>query len=530
MKKSGKQGDRRRIGLLGGSFNPAHDGHREISILALERLSLDAVMWLVTPGNPLKDPSIYAPYEERLRQARRAADHPDIVVSDFERRHGLTYTVDTIDRLKALNPNTNYVWLMGADSFETLHEWRDWRNIVQSAPIAVFRRPGYENAPINSVAAREFSFERRDIDAATGLADLPPPAWIFFPETDNKISSTAIRARIDREQVEPIGDLEAPYGDLAFFLDLHPAAADFRTDAHTALSARPRSISPMYFYDAEGSRLFDKITSLKEYYVTHTERSLFLNAAADITSKIFDGATVVEYGSGSSEKVEWLVNGVHNAAGYVAIDISKEHLVRSATELAGILPVPVGAICADFHSVIKLPDGVLPAANGRLGYFPGSTVGNMAPESAAAFLRRAHNTLGDNAQFLIGFDLAKDRSIIEEAYNDAEGVTAAFNLNLLTRLKNELGAEIDVGAFEHVAFFNEAHSRLEMHLRAKEATSIVLDGRSYDFKLGETIHTENSYKYSIDRFSALLEETPWRLTESWFDDRRWFAACLLRNS
>lgn len=183
----------RRIGLLGGSFNPAHQGHRDISLAGLDRLALDSVWWLVTPGNPLKDPADYAPFEERAHGAGKAAAHPDIVISDFERRQNLQYTVDTLERLSLLHPDTAFVWLMGADSLANFHRWKDWRRIASLVPIAVFNRPGYGDDALTSKAARELAAFRLNEDKAESLAGSEPPAWIYFSDTDNPLSSTAIR-------------------------------------------------------------------------------------------------------------------------------------------------------------------------------------------------------------------------------------------------------------------------------------------------------------------------------------------------
>ncbi len=187
--------DASRVGLLGGSFNPAHEGHREISLLALKRLELDAVWWIVSPGNPLKDAGGYAPYDERLQTARRVADHPRIVISNFEERKGLQYTVDTLEALRALWPQIDFVWLMGADSLATFHRWRDWRKIAALAPIAVFNRPGFETVFKTSQAAEELAAFRIDESAAASLAGAEPPAWIFIPDPMNPQSSTAMRTR-----------------------------------------------------------------------------------------------------------------------------------------------------------------------------------------------------------------------------------------------------------------------------------------------------------------------------------------------
>lgn len=190
-----KQSEPRRIGLLGGSFNPAHAGHREISLAALDRLGLDAVWWLVTPGNPFKEKAVYAAYEQRLRQARRIADHPDIVVSDFERRHDLQYTVDTLERLQDLNPDVSFIWLMGADSLANLHRWKDWRRIAELVPFAVFSRPGYGEDALAGDAAAALSAFRINETQAEALIDREPPAWVYFADIDNPLSSTELRKR-----------------------------------------------------------------------------------------------------------------------------------------------------------------------------------------------------------------------------------------------------------------------------------------------------------------------------------------------
>jgi len=190
----------------------------------------------------------------------------------------------------------------------------------------------------------------------------------------------------------------------------------------------------------------------------------------------------------------------------------------------------VAAVCADFHGPVVLPKGILPHEDRWLGFFPGSTLGNMLPETAVKFLKRASETLGPDAEFLIGIDLEKDKRVLEAAYNDREGITAAFNLNLLTRMRRELGAELEIDAFEHYAFYNEQKRRIEMHLRAVRPTAIRIGEGVYNFEKGETLHTENSHKYSLDRLEALFAETPWRLKKHWIDEKQWFAACLLSNS
>ncbi|NNL88156.1 MAG: L-histidine N(alpha)-methyltransferase [Marinicaulis sp.] len=522
----------KRVGLLGGSFNPAHHGHRDIAIAAIDALGLDEVWWLVTPGNPLKDEKSYAPYDDRLCEAKIVANHAQIIVSDFERVHDLQYTIDTMAALQRDFPATKFVWLMGADSLENFHRWKDWREIANTMPIAVFSRPGSVDAATGSIAAKYLREHQISEDDAKLLVGLAAPAWIFISSTNNPISSTEIRANEDERAtgVQNVGDLYAPHGPLEFFYDLHPDLGDFLTDVVEGLSASPKTISPKYFYDELGSKIFQKITDLEAYYPTRTEKEVFLKNAEDITAAIGDGAAVFEYGSGASEKIEWLMNGLEEPAAYVAMDISKTYLLENASAISGEIAPPVAAVCADFNTSIQLPDGFFPNAKRWLGFFPGSTIGNMPPAAAAKFLERASETLGEGAKFLLGVDLEKESNILNAAYNDPEGVTAAFNLNLLARMKRELDAELNLDDFEHFAFYNEVDSRIEMHLRAVRETQIIVNGRQFPFSPRETIHTENSYKYSTDRLKALFASTPWRLERMWTDPKNWFAACLLSNN
>jgi len=327
-----------------------------------------------------------------------------------------------------------------------------------------------------------------------------------------------------------VTDLTAPYGPLAFLLDLHPDAGNFRADVIAGLSAPQKWISAKYFYDEYGSKLFQRITALDAYYPTRTEMEIFEKDGQAIADAIGPGAAVFEYGSGASEKMDWLIKGLPDPVAYVAMDISKEHLIENASALARAYPLPVAAVAADFHAPVALPKDALPPRKRWLGYFPGSTIGNMLPETAVAFLRRASHTLGPHAKFLLGVDLEKSDDVLSAAYNDAEGVTAEFNLNILRRMRRELDATLTMDDFEHVAFYNDVDRRIEMHLRARRATTIEIDGRVFAFEAGETLHTENSHKYSLERLSALFAQTPWRLERAWRDERNWFAACLLSNS
>ena len=317
--------------------------------------------------------------------------------------------------------------------------------------------------------------------------------------------------------------------ELAFFRDLNPDIGDFKSDAIAGLTARPKVISPKYFYDETGSKIFDKITALPEYYPTRTERALFLERGDEIAAALPARSGIFEYGSGSSEKIEWLLDRITDPVIYIAMDISRDHLLENASALAEALALPVGAICADFHAPIALP-ALNPAPEQWVGYFPGSTIGNMSPEAATQFFSRASETLGSNAKFLLGVDLIKDVRVLEAAYDDSEGVTAAFNINLLSRMKRELGAELNEGDFEHFSFFNENESRIEMHLRATRPTAIAIEDRIFSFDAGETLHTENSYKYTIEGIERLIEKTSWRLENVWTDPSAWYAACLFSNA
>ena len=326
-------------------------------------------------------------------------------------------------------------------------------------------------------------------------------------------------------------NLQAPYGPLAFFLNLEPALSDFKSDVIEGLSKPQKSLSPMYFYDARGSEIFEKITELDAYYPTRTERKIMIDNADAIGEAIGARAAVLEYGAGAPDKIRRLLDMLHDPVAYIAMDISGEHLVEGMSDLATEMEdFPIAAICADFNDHVNIPPNILPHPETWLGYFPGSTLGNLNPENAARFLRRTSETLGPDALMLLGIDLYKDEEVLQRAYDDPEGVTAEFNLNVLRRMQSELGADLNLDDFEHLALVNHEKFRIEMHLRAVRKTRISLDGNVFDFEKGETLHTENSYKFGKKRFETLLEETPWRMSEVWCDENDWFAACLLSNT
>ncbi|QWG25279.1 L-histidine N(alpha)-methyltransferase [Bradyrhizobium sediminis] len=289
----------------------------------------------------------------------------------------------------------------------------------------------------------------------------------------------------------------------------------FAQDAIEGLSQFPKRLSPKYFYDATGSELFEQITVLPEYYPTRTELGILHDRAGEIASIIPGGAALVEFGAGATTKVRLLLNQCALSA-YVPVDISGDFLKAQADALRRDFPaLSVYPVTADFTAPFALPDAVRQVP--KVGFFPGSTLGNFEPHEASAFMRSAREILGQGAQMVIGVDLEKDERVLYDAYNDAAGVTARFNLNVMVRINRELGGNFDTGAFIHRAIYNRDRHRIEMHLISKKAQSVRVLGRSFSFRPGETIHTESSYKYSLDRFTALARGSGWTPVESWTD-------------
>jgi dimethylhistidine N-methyltransferase len=300
----------------------------------------------------------------------------------------------------------------------------------------------------------------------------------------------------------------------------------FAHDALEGLTQTPKSLSPKYFYDAVGSDLFEQITLLPEYYPTRTELGILHDRSGDIAALIPRGAALVEFGAGATTKVRLLLKSCSFAA-YVPVDISGEFLAAQAGGLRTDFPdLAVHPVAADFTQTFELPEQV--RGMPKVGFFPGSTLGNFEPREASRFLCRAAEILGRDALMVLGVDLEKDEHLLQAAYNDAAGVTAKFNLNLLTRMNRELGANFDVSSFAHRATYNRDEHRVEMHLFSRKAQKIRLCGRTISFAAGESIHTENSYKYSIHRFSALARASGWRLDTSWTDAQGMFSVHVLR--
>ncbi|MDB5503359.1 MAG: hypothetical protein JWR89_3261, partial [Tardiphaga sp.] len=301
---------------------------------------------------------------------------------------------------------------------------------------------------------------------------------------------------------------------------LAPAPLDattsaFAADVAEALSQHPKKLSPKYFYDAAGSELFEQITKLPEYYPTRTELEILRARGSDIRAIIPEGAALVEFGAGATTKVRLLLNECEFGA-YVPVDISGDFLNAQAAELRADFPaLNVFPVTADFTAPFELPDAV--RAMPKVGFFPGSTLGNFEPHEACGFLRSARAILGQNALMLIGIDLEKDEKQLYAAYNDAAGVTGQFNKNVLVRINRELGGDFDLSAFAHRAIYNRERHRIEMHLIAKKPQTVNVLGRSFAFRAGESIHTESSYKYSLERFAALAKGSGWTPKASWTD-------------
>lgn len=315
-------------------------------------------------------------------------------------------------------------------------------------------------------------------------------------------------------------------------LPLQPLESDsasvetFLADVLDGFSTQSKKLSPKYFYDAAGSELFEEITRLSEYYPTRTEIGILKDNACDIAALIPPSAALIEFGAGASTKIRRLLDCADISA-YVPVDISGDFLSDQATALRRDYPsLAVEPVIADFTSAFELPFAV--AGLPKVGFFPGSTIGNFEPHEASQFLRRARDILGKNALFIVGVDLEKDERVLHAAYNDAAGVTARFNLNLLVRINRELGANFDLSKFAHRAIYNRERHRIEMHLIARRPQTVGVAGRAFHFRMGESIYTESSYKYSVERFAALARGSAWTPVQTWLDANSMFSVHALR--
>ncbi len=301
------------------------------------------------------------------------------------------------------------------------------------------------------------------------------------------------------------------------FRDEGPEIGDFKTEVIENLSREQKTLPCKFFYDKKGSTLFDRICELDEYYPTRTEVSLLDRHGQEFAELSGPSCHLIEFGSGSSVKVRLLLDRLDEPAAYTAIDISRDHLIDAASALAEEFPaLDVEAVCADYTQPLRL-ERENGNAGRRLGFFPGSTIGNFAPDEAHAFLERSAETIGPGGSMLIGVDLKKDEDTLVAAYNDRKGVTAAFNENLLARINRELEGDFDLSAFSHDAVYNRQHGRIEMHLVSERDQTARVGDRSFDFRAGETIHTENSYKYSIEQFQGLCREARYEPVQAWTD-------------
>ncbi|WP_199610610.1 L-histidine N(alpha)-methyltransferase [Flocculibacter collagenilyticus] len=342
-----------------------------------------------------------------------------------------------------------------------------------------------------------------------------------------------------------------PLPSNAVHLDFSVSQEEFYHDVIDGLSQPQKTLPCKYFYDELGSALFEDICQLEEYYVTRTEKALMHKITEQVPRLIPKGVTVIEPGSGAGEKIHWLLNALHRPAGYIAMDISKEILIRSCQVIKRAFPsLEVASCVADFNDFEKLSGllATLQPAHPML-FFPGSTIGNLTPDQAVNFLTNYRTVLLDYAQrtnskttqsswqslspslnpnndvgsVLIGVDLIKDKATLEAAYDDKQGVTAAFNTNLLTRINRELNADFNLNLFKHKAIFNEAKSRVEMHLVATADHFVTVNDLTFAFTKGETIHTENSYKYTLPDFCDLLRQAGFEPKQVWMDDKEWFS-------
>ncbi len=313
---------------------------------------------------------------------------------------------------------------------------------------------------------------------------------------------------------------------LARSLRRQPQNADhaaFAADVLAGLAATPKRVPAKYFYDEAGSRLFERLTDVPEYYPTRTEIKILRDHAADIAKFIPEGSALIEFGSGSSRKARVLLRALPPLAAYVPVDICAEMVAQEAAELRPDFPqLNVLPVTADICFPFDLPEQAREAAV-RVGFFPGSTIGNFERHEAAAFLRNAANILGPGARLIIGADLVKPVEVLNAAYNDAQGVTADFNLNMLIRINRELGGNFKLDSFEHHAFYNRERHRVEMHLASLKRQKVKVAGETIEFRAGETIHTENSYKYTPELLGALARGVGWTPAAVWTDAREYFS-------
>jgi dimethylhistidine N-methyltransferase len=310
--------------------------------------------------------------------------------------------------------------------------------------------------------------------------------------------------------------------EVASLQDFEPTREQFRDEVIEGLSAERKSIPCKYLYDERGSQLFDAICELDEYYPTRTEMQIMEQYGSEMAQLLGPRCLLIEYGSGSSTKTPILLDQMMEPAGYVPVEISREHLLQSVDRLQQAYPdLAIYPVCADYTQSFDLPE-IQEPVNRRVVYFPGSTIGNFHPYEAKEFLEQIAQVVGPGGGLLLGVDIRKTPDILEPAYNDGAGVTAAFNLNLLERINRELGADFDVDAFQHRAIYNEAQSRIEMLLFSQKEQTVHIEGHTFTFGAGESILTECSYKYGFDDFADLAAAAGFQVDQVWADDEPLF--------
>ena len=307
-------------------------------------------------------------------------------------------------------------------------------------------------------------------------------------------------------------------------LDLEPVNADFLAEVIAGLSSSLRTLPCKFFYDERGADLFQKICELPEYYITRTETELLRRTAPEISESIGANAALIGFGTGAGIKTRMLLEQLQSPIAYIPVDISKQRLIDSAIELSHAMPaLEILPVCADYLQELQLPKPLRKPDHVAV-FFPGSTIGNLEPHVAQDFLHRVCQLCGQSGGLIIGIDLQKSREILEAAYNDSAGVTAKFNLNLLTRANRELGANFDVARWKHSAIYNDREGRIEMRLVSEGEQTVDVGGRQFRFSDGEKIITEFSYKHTIDGFTRLAASAGFReASRVWTDPAKMFA-------
>ncbi len=303
----------------------------------------------------------------------------------------------------------------------------------------------------------------------------------------------------------------------------------FLDEVLAGLGQAPKTLPCKYLYDEKGSQLFDAICELEEYYPTRTEEMVLRDNSREIADLIGPEAQLIEYGAGSLQKVRILLDSMKDPAAVIPLDISREHLMASANVLAEEYPqVEILPVCADFSTPTPLPQPSSNPEAKKVGFFPGSTIGNFTPDEAVGFLETVANDLGSEGEFLLGVDVKKDESILRAAYNDREGVTAAFNINLLNRINRELKGDFDLSQWRHDAIYNDDRGRVEMHLVSQCTQTAHIMDQPFDFTQGETIHTESSHKYHVDEFLDLASSAGFSSLQTWMDNKSMFSVHYLK--